>query len=102
MVEKRPRSLVSNSNEAKLRSWPEETITVAPIWGVPAASMTMPVIFPVFGAACSVEQQARAKQKSSAETAARYFRTFTGFYLPCGCGLSAARTVKFVVGVMVF
>src|ERR1700722_5449289 len=81
-VEKRPRSLVSNSNEAKLRSWPEETITVAPIWGVPAASMTMPVIFPVFGAARSADEDARAKQKSSAEKAARYFRTFTGFLPP--------------------
>src|ERR1700721_1435631 len=102
-VEKRPRSLVRSSTEAELVKAADVTMTVAPICGVPAPSITTPVIFPELGAACRAEAHTpRAKGKSSAKNAARYFRTFTGYYLPCGCGVAAARTVKLVVGVMVF
>src|SRR5580692_11876693 len=82
-VENRPRSLVRSSTEAELSKAAEVTITVAPICGVPAPSITTPVIFPELGAAWRAEEHTpRVKGKSNAKNTARYFRTFTGYYLP--------------------
>src|ERR1700733_15340543 len=102
-VEKRPRSLGRSSTEAELSKAADVTMTVGPICGVPAPSIPTPLIFPDLGARGRAQLRTpRDKEKNSAKNAPRYFRTFTGYYLPCGCGVAAARTVKLVVWVMVF